>query len=836
MGGGGGGGGYSAVKRSSTFLVIGAGGGGGGGGGNAGSEVGTAGGAGGGTNGVAGAAGGGCGGPGAGGTSSAGGAGGSGSGCTGSAGTAGGLNQGGDGGNNGGGGGGGGWYGGGGGQGDDDGGAGGGGGSGLGDTLTAGSGVNTGNNGDGDYAGNAGQGGAAGAATDGVGGNGNPGRIVLIPSGAGGALSGHWNFNEGSGQTAGDSSASNNDGTLGPTASVESGDPAWACSNTALDFDGSDDEVKLSSVAVGDNAAWSISAWIKMSADSGDKRTIYGEGNTAQTEYFYLSVAQGGNNVTFYSTDFGGSNYAQLDGTTNVEDDAWHLVTVVQRSKTDRELYVGTNSEDTSVQNTGTLSFNTASIGYLRTDWVADPFKGVIDDVRIYDYALSTGEISTLNASPPAACGEPAVTSAVAEISPNGVITSATGNSFGYDIQTTISGSETGVDTVAITVPGSFGAPTVTDVLVDGSSVAYTNNTSGNAISVDLTTKVTASAKITVQFDANSPGTEDLTGVDFTSTVDDSGTGNAAQSTTEGNGDGDAGDNDSWTVTTTDGGTAVLMVMLDKASPTAQETARKTLMETWGYTVTTISDGESQAAFDTAVALNDVAYVSEEISSGSLGTKLTGACIGVVNEEADLHDELGMSSAYSSFTSTDIDITNTSHYITSPFGSGSLAITTSQELRVLSGTVAAGSQTLAEQPSSSNITLAVIEAGGTLTSPPGGTAAGRRVKTPWGGNSYDFNGLNADGKLMMRRAIEWATAGGACTGAVTSAVAEISPTDVTTSSTGNSLSYDIQATISWRRYGREQSGDHGAGQLRRADDYRRTGRRRCCCLYQQYLR
>ncbi len=34
--------------------------------------------------------------------------------------------------------------------------------------------------------------------------------------------------------------------------------------------------------------------------------------------------------------------------------------------------------------------------------------------------------------------------------------------------------------------------------------------------------------------------------------MDDSGTGDAAQSTTEGNGDGDAGDNNSWTVTTTD--------------------------------------------------------------------------------------------------------------------------------------------------------------------------------------------------------------------------------------------------------------------------------------------
>ena len=142
----------------------------------------------------------------------------------------------------------------------------------------------------------------------------------------------------------------------------------------------------------------------------------------------------------------------------------------------------------------------------------------------------------------------------MAEISPNDVTTSSTGNAFSYDIQATISGSDTGVNRVAITAPGSFGAPTVTGVQVNGSGVAYTDNTAGNAISGDLTTKATASSKITVLFSANAPTTQDLTGVNFTSTVDDSGTaGVAAQATTQGNGDGDVGDNNSWKVTTTNG-------------------------------------------------------------------------------------------------------------------------------------------------------------------------------------------------------------------------------------------------------------------------------------------
>ncbi|MFB3112800.1 MAG: DUF2341 domain-containing protein, partial [Gemmatimonadales bacterium] len=218
-------------------------------------------------------------------------------------------------------------------------------------------------------------------------------------------------------------------------------------------------------------------------------------------------------------------------------------------------LYVDGNSEGTpDGTNTGSLSATESyRIGGRQDD--TELFNGLIDDVRIYDYALSAGEISTLAASAPTDCGgAAAVTSAVAEIVSNDVATSSTANAFSYDIQATISGGDTGVNRVAITVPGSFGAPTVTSVQVDGVGVAYTDNTSGNAISVDLTTKVTASGKLTVLFNSDAPTTQDLTGVDFTSTVDDSGTGDAAQATTEGNGDGDAGDLNSWTVTTTDGG------------------------------------------------------------------------------------------------------------------------------------------------------------------------------------------------------------------------------------------------------------------------------------------
>ncbi|MBW2443382.1 MAG: DUF4347 domain-containing protein, partial [Deltaproteobacteria bacterium] len=244
-------------------------------------------------------------------------------------------------------------------------------------------------------------------------------RSLLWASGTGGGGSGgssliaHWTFDEGSGQTAADSAGSN-DGTLGTTAGVDSSDPAWACAagGSALDFDGIDDEVSLSGVTVGNSAAWTISAWIKMGPDTADQRTIYSEGLTSATEYLFVYVDDSTSGARFYSENTAG-DWAKIDGTINVEDDQWHLITVVQRSKTDRELFVDANPDGTDTRDAGTLNFDTASIGYLRTDWVADPFKGLIKDVRIYDYALSQAEITALAASPPGPCASYNITGTV---------------------------------------------------------------------------------------------------------------------------------------------------------------------------------------------------------------------------------------------------------------------------------------------------------------------------------------------------------------------------------------------------------------------------------------
>jgi hypothetical protein len=201
---------------------------------------------------------------------------------------------------------------------------------------------------------------------------------------------------------------------------------------------------------------------------------------------------------------------------------------------------------------------------------------------------------------------------------------------------------------------------------------------------------------------------------------------------------------------------SLLLVVADASSLKSGETARKSMIEGWGWTVTVISDHATQGEFDTQAAAVDVAYIPTTIDSTILSTKLRETTIGVVIEK--IMSDFGIATGWGFKSSDEIKIIDNSHYITSPFDLGLLTFVSSlQPITKIDGGIAPGSITLAEMFNIGSIwkpALAIVDTGGELA--VSGTAAGRRVQLPWGDDTFDFNALNPDGQTIMKRAIEWA--------------------------------------------------------------------------------
>lgn len=199
----------------------------------------------------------------------------------------------------------------------------------------------------------------------------------------------------------------------------------------------------------------------------------------------------------------------------------------------------------------------------------------------------------------------------------------------------------------------------------------------------------------------------------------------------------------------------LLLVVPDQNNLDAQDTARQAAIASWGYQVTLISASASQASFDEAVTTADVAYISEQVISDNLNTKLTNKSIGVLNEEGALYDEFSISTAAVYYVDDAIKITDNTHDITSDFSTGNLVISDSgQQFIMTRGAVAHNAHILAERASSSGKVFVVVESGGTLTGNV--TAAGRRVMLPWGGNNFDFTSLNPNALALIKNSIDWA--------------------------------------------------------------------------------
>ena len=214
-------------------------------------------------------------------------------------------------------------------------------------------------------------------------------------------LVGHWNFEEGSGQTIYDRSGNNNDGTLGADSSVDKDDPVFAAGHdsngpggTGMSFDGVDDYVDVGSNASLNNLgpltweAWmyprSIGEGSGRILDKTQKRLII-ENDPSRGIAFGVS----GTGLLYKCT---GSNIFNFN--------EWSHIVVTWDGTSDwTKIYIYVNGSDVGGGGSSGSSPNDDSsydliIGNrIETDRT---FDGLIDSVRIYNRALSADEIRQL--------------------------------------------------------------------------------------------------------------------------------------------------------------------------------------------------------------------------------------------------------------------------------------------------------------------------------------------------------------------------------------------------------------------------------------------------------
>src|SRR4030042_4517511 len=220
-------------------------------------------------------------------------------------------------------------------------------------------------------------------------------KLVVTDPGQG--LVGYWNFNEGEGCIVHGNSSNNNYGTLKPECDIWAEDKNGEQAK-ALEFNGLDDYIHISdSSSLQIENEVSISIWLKPPDTLPDSNmTILRKRAAYPEDYSFAFV---------YNQEDKGYGWAVSSGTTGALDyikstntvlfGQWQHI-VVTFDNSERKIYMDNNLINDTV--TSTLA-NTGSNYDLYIGQEADGsdnFKGMIDDIRIYNHALSANEIMSL--------------------------------------------------------------------------------------------------------------------------------------------------------------------------------------------------------------------------------------------------------------------------------------------------------------------------------------------------------------------------------------------------------------------------------------------------------
>ncbi|MDI6787839.1 MAG: fibronectin type III domain-containing protein, partial [Planctomycetota bacterium] len=187
-------------------------------------------------------------------------------------------------------------------------------------------------------------------------------------AGGGNQLVAHWKFDETSGTTANDSSGNGNNGTVYG--------PAW--SGSALSFDGVDDYVYVGKSDI--PPPWTAEFWVKR------ENSTFVSASLLSSSSYAIKLEQ-----AFGTKKVGITRYSFADYVFNYEApiSSWvHLVFVCTPS--DTKLFVNGNLQDTLPTS---IYCPMGGIGREEGFSYSCYYKGLLDDVKIYNYARTAEDI-----------------------------------------------------------------------------------------------------------------------------------------------------------------------------------------------------------------------------------------------------------------------------------------------------------------------------------------------------------------------------------------------------------------------------------------------------------
>lgn len=202
-------------------------------------------------------------------------------------------------------------------------------------------------------------------------------------------LVGWWKFDETAGGTAADSSGHKRDGTLQENLSFEK-NSAPGKKGQALRFEGKDALVEIKEYkGIAGARPRTVTAWIKTKSAEGE---IVSWGKKDFGQMFTLGYIRGRVGVT----PSGGYLYMKAE----THDDQWHhIAVVVQKAELpnlhdDVQLYL--DGAPAEIHDIGLLDLWPIQTGQELPVRIGRGFKGLLDDLRLYERALSDAEINAL--------------------------------------------------------------------------------------------------------------------------------------------------------------------------------------------------------------------------------------------------------------------------------------------------------------------------------------------------------------------------------------------------------------------------------------------------------